>query len=96
MYGWTTFRSVCADGCVTLCVSVADGLALVTALFVTLCVSVALGPTVVPVATLPAGLEVVAVMPVVELPVTAPSAEPVDDVSTAPCSYVVAEPLVAV
>jgi hypothetical protein len=46
-------------GCVvTLCVSVALGLPLVTALFVTACVSVALGPAVVPVATPPVGLAV--------------------------------------
>lgn len=46
------------DGCVTLCDNVADGLPLVTALFVTLCDSVALGPAVVPVATPPVGFDV--------------------------------------
>ena len=60
MYGCTTLVADPVKACVWL-----DPVPLVTALFVTLWVRVALGPAVVPVATLPAGFDVVAVIPVV-------------------------------
>jgi hypothetical protein len=49
-------------------------------------VRVALGPAVVPVATPPAGFDVVAVMPVVAESVLSPSAVSALEASIAPCS----------